>query len=130
MVRVLRYLRALRSARFIFSAIKKSRLETLTASVFLIVFLSFSLSSAFVLEFERGHESTILTAEDALWWSFLNIMNAKTSIDQAVSAEGVGATTILNKVGLLLFAYLNSIVVAWLVGHRNVSRDDDGLLYS
>ena len=114
-VRILRYLRALRSIRLLLREIKASRFETLTWSVFLIVFVSFTLSAAFILEFERIYGSTINTAESALWWAFLNLMNAKTSINQALSPEGVIMTTVLNKLGLLLFAYVNSVLVAWLV---------------
>ncbi len=121
-VRILRYLRAIRSFRILFSSLKASRLDTLTWSVFLIVFFSFTLCSAFILEFEGRHESTINTAEEALWWAFINLLNAKASLDQAVSTEGMVMTTYLNKVGLLVFAYLNSIIVAWLVAQRNVDR--------
>tara|TARA_R110002049_G_scaffold130820_6_gene289322 strand:- start:3296 stop:3979 length:684 start_codon:yes stop_codon:yes gene_type:complete len=117
-VRIVRYLRALRSIRILLQGIKTSRFETLTWSVFLIVFVSFTLSAAFILEFERTYGSTINTAESALWWAFLNIMNAKTSINQALSPEGIIITTVLNKIGFLVFAYLNSILVAWLVMQR------------
>ncbi len=125
-VRILRYLRALRSVRILLQGIKASRFETLTWSVFLIVFVSFTLSAAFILEFERSYESTINSAESALWWAFLNLMNARTSINQALSPEGIIITTVLNKIGLLLFAYLNSMLVAWLVlQHRGKSVAED-----
>lgn len=117
-VRILRYLRALRSMRILLQRIKTSRFETLTWSVFLIVFVSFTLSAAFILEFERTYGSTINTAESELWWAFLNLKNAKASISQALSPEGIIITTVLNKIGLLVFAYLNSMLVAWLVLQR------------
>lgn len=114
-VRIIRYLRALRSVRVLLSNLNASRFETLSISVFLVVFLCFTLSSAFILEFERGLDSTLNSAQSALWWSFLNLMNAKASISQAVSPEGIVMTTILNKVGLLIFAYLNAMIIAWLL---------------
>lgn len=120
-VRIIRYLRAIKSIKVLLTSLHVSRFETLTLSVFLVVFMSFSLSSAFILEFERGFDSQINTAESAIWWSFLNIMNAKASISQAVSSEGAMMTLVLNKVGLLLFAYGNSMVVAWLITYRRDS---------
>ena len=121
-VRILRYLRALKSIKVILNSLHASKLETLTLCVFLVVFLSFTLSAAFILEFEREHSSSINTAESALWWTFLNIMNAKQAISQAASVEGITMTIILNKVGLLLFAYTNSMIVAWLITQKTATN--------
>lgn len=114
-VRIVRYLRAIKSIKILLNSLHASKFETLSLCVFLVVFLTFTLSSAVILEFERDFDSPIATAEAALWWAFLNLLNAKSSIDQAMSTEGVTVTILLNKVGLLLFAYLNSMLVAWLV---------------
>jgi len=67
------------------------------------------------LELEKDHAGGIDTANKALWWAFLNIMNSKVSISQAQSVGGMITTVILNKIGLLLFAYFNAMIVAWLV---------------
>lgn len=131
-VRIVRYLRAIKSIKVLLSSLHTSKIETLSLCVFLTVFIAYSLSSAFILDFEREHSSGINTAESALWWSFLNLMNAKTAVTQALSPEGITMTIILNKVGLLLFAYVNSLIVAWLVIQRqgknggNFARFDDG----
>lgn len=117
-VRIVRYLRAIKSIKILLNSLHTSKFETLSLCVFLVVFLTFTLSSAVILEFERDFDSPIATAEAALWWAFLNLLNAKSSIDQALSTEGVTVTILLNKVGLLLFAYLNSMLVAWLVMQR------------
>jgi voltage-gated potassium channel len=114
-VRIIRYLRAVKSMRILLNSINANKYETFTLCVFLIVFVSFTLSSAFILEFERNFKSDLNNAESALWWAFLNILNAKTAIGQAVSPEGAIMTTFLNKVGVLLFAYMNSMFIAWLV---------------
>lgn len=118
-VRLIRYLRAIKSMKILLNSIHANKYETFTICIFLIVFVSFTLSSAFILEFEREFTSSINTAETALWWAFLNILNAKTAIGQAVSSEGVIMTTFLNKVGVLLFAYINSMFIAWLVFQKN-----------
>ncbi|WP_201777827.1 ion transporter [Thalassomonas actiniarum] len=122
-VRVIRYLRAIKSIKILVKSLHVSKYETFTLSILLIVFVSFTLSSAFILEFERSYNSSINTAESALWWAFLNLMNAKTSISQAVSHEGIIMTTVLNKVGLLLFAYVNSMFIAWLVVQKRTDLE-------
>ncbi len=123
-VRIIRYFRAIKSIKILLKSIHASKIETLSLCVFLIIFLTYSLSSAFILDFERDFDSQINTAESALWWSFLNLMNAKTSVTQALSPEGITVTIILNKVGLLLFAYFNSMIVAWLVIQNNTRHDE------
>jgi len=117
-IRIVRYLRALKSVKILVGSLHASKYETLSLCVFLVVFLTFTLSAGFILEFEKEYHSQISTAEGALWWAFLNLLNAKSSITMAQSSEGVAATILLNKVGLLLFAYLNSMLVAWLVTKR------------
>lgn len=117
-VRILRFLRAIRSVRILYRSLLKDRVESLTILVFLFVFVSFTLTACLVLEFERAHESAISTAEAALWWTLLNLLNAKTSIATAVSAEASLAAIYLNKVGLVVFAYFNALLVAWLLAKR------------
>ncbi len=117
-VRIIRVLRAVKSVKFLYSTIQKSKFQSLTLLVLLITLISFSICSSLILEFETGQSSTLNTAQDALWWSFLNIMNAKVSINTAQSSEGIFLTIVLNKIGLLLFAYFNAMLVAWLIQKR------------
>ena len=56
----------MKSLRILVANIRSSKLETLSWSVFLIVFTSFTLSAALILEYERGYDSSINTAEQAL----------------------------------------------------------------
>ncbi len=118
-IRIFRVFRVLRSFRLIYKSVNESRFETLTVMTFIIVFFSFTTAASLILEFERGHGSTITTAADALWWAILNLLNAKTGFHPAVSPEGIFTTVLLNKIGLLLFAYLNAMVIAWILNHRN-----------
>ncbi len=131
-VRIIRYLRAIKSVKVLLTGLHSNKFETLSLCVFLAIFMVFTLSAGAILEFERDYGSQIATAESALWWAFLNLLNAKSSISQALSPEGVVVTILLNKAGLLLFAYLNSMLVAWLVLQKGqgtksvVSSVDDG----
>lgn len=117
-VRVLTILRAIKSIRVIGDSVKASPFETLSAMTFIVVFVSFSVSAGLILEFERGLNSQLSISSDALWWSFLSIMNAKGGFHAPVSPDGILLTVYLNKIGLLLFAYFNGSVVAWLVSNR------------
>ena len=117
-VRIIRFLRAIKSFKILMNSLQNSRFESLTLIVLLITFLAFTLCSSLILEYEREYDSSIRVAKDALWWSFLNIMNAKVSITTAQSSEGMVLTVILNKVGFLLFAYFNAIIIAWLIQKR------------
>lgn len=117
-VRVIRIMRAMKSIHVIGASVKSSPFETLTVMIFIIVFVSFSVSAGLILEFERGFNTPFTKSTDAVWWSFLSIMNAKGGFYTPVSPEGVLTTVYLNKIGLLLFAYVNGSIVAWLIGHR------------
>lgn len=116
--RILRVLRAIRSAKYLYRSLLSEKIKSLTLLVFIFVFFSYTVSAVIVLDFERTQPSEIDTAEKALWWSFLNLMNAKTSISSATTTEAALAAIYLNKVGLIIFAYLNAILIAWLM-NRN-----------
>ncbi len=118
-VRVIRIFRVFRSFRSIYKTVNESRFETLTVMTFMIVFFSFTLAAGLILEFERDYESTIKTASDALWWALMNLLNSKIGFQPAISPEGIFTTVLLNKIGLLLFAYLNAGIISWIFSYRN-----------
>lgn len=120
-IRILRFLRTIKSLKILIKAIQQSKIESLTLIVLFVTFVSYSACAGLILEFEKDYNSTINSANAALWWAFLNIMNAKVSIEQALSPEGIVVTIILNKIGLLLFAYFNAIIIAWLLNKRSNS---------
>lgn len=117
-IRILRFLRAIKSIRFLFQSVQKSKIQSLTILVLFVSFLSYATCASLILEYERDYSSGINTASEALWWSFLNIMNAKVSINESLSSEGAIITIILNKIGLLLIAYFNALIITWLLQRR------------
>jgi len=123
-VRIISIFRAVKSASVIGRSVSVSPFETLSVMVFIIVFLSFSISAGLILGFERGYNSALSSSSDALWWSFLSIMNAKAGFQNPVSPEGVLSTVYLNKIGLLLFAYVNGSIVAWLLSNKRTNTDN------
>jgi len=120
-VRIIRILRIFKSFRVIYQSVRASPFETLSLMTFLIVFFSFTIASGLILEFEREFDSSIRQASDAIWWSFLSILNAK-GASIPVSPEGVLATVFLNKIGLLLFAYINASIISWLINSKPSSE--------
>ena len=118
LVRILRFFRAIKSLRLLAQTLYRSKYESLTLTVLLVVFFSYTSCAGLILEFEQEVGGTINTASEALWWAFLNILNAKVAIDEAQSTGGVIITVVLNKVGLLVFAYANAMIIAWLLDNK------------
>lgn len=122
-IRIIRFFRTIKSIRLLATTVLNSKTQSLSLVVLMTTFIAFTICTGLILEFERGTGSSIQTANDAFWWAFLNLMNAKTSIDQAQSTAGAITTIVLNKVGLLIFAYFNAMIVAWLINKRQLVAD-------
>ena len=120
-IRIIRFFRALRSVRVIWASLRDRKAETLSLVVFLSVFFIYTICSALILHFEHQVGGEIVTAKDALWWSFLNILNAKISLSPNLTSATATITVILNKVGVMIFAYINAMFVAWLISSRTDS---------
>lgn len=125
-IRIVRVFRAIKSFRVLFETVKASPFETLSVMTTLVVLFAFSISASLIIGFERGLDSPIVTASDALWWATLSILNAKAGMVAPVSSEGVLTTVFLNKVGLLIFAWLNASIIAWLLNARRSVADPTG----
>lgn len=117
-IRIFRFLRTIKSLKILIHTIHKSKYQSFSLVIFLITFVIFTLCASVILDFEAETASQIKTASDALWWAFLNIMNAKIAVTQAQSYAGQITTIVLNKLGLVLFAYFNAMMIAWLVQRR------------
>lgn len=122
LVRVVRFFRSLKSIKVIYQSIRTRKVQSLSFIVLLVTFISYTTCSSLILYFESETNPELSTASAALWWSFLNIMNAKISINAATTNAGQFMTVLLNKVGLLLFAYFNGIIIAWLVQRRSTMK--------
>ncbi len=117
-IRIFRFLRTIKSLKILIHTIHKSKYQSFSLVIFLVTFVIFTLCASVILDFEAETTSQIKTASDALWWAFLNIMNAKIAVTQAQSYAGQITTIVLNKLGLVLFAYFNAMMIAWLVQRR------------
>ena len=125
LIRILRFLRTIKSLKVLIYSIHSSKFQSFTFSVALVTFVAFSVCATLLLEFESPANESLRTANDVLKWSFLNLMNAKISIVETKTQGGVIVTIILNKLGLLLFAYFNAIIVAWLIQTKQVFKSSN-----
>lgn len=83
-----------------------------------ILLLVFLYGSILIYGFEKNLESSIVEAKDAMWWTFLNILNAKIGLEGVASEEAKVTTVILNRFGFVLFALFNGVFLAWLLNIR------------
>jgi voltage-gated potassium channel len=78
-------------------------------------------SALAVFEAERSAPgSTILTFEDAFWWSLVTVTTVGYGDSFPVTSDGRGVAILLMFVGIGLFSTLTAILAAWVVeGNRN-----------
>ena len=55
-----------------------------------------------------------------------SVLTPRTLRTDAQSTGGIAVTVLLNKVGLLVFAYLNAALIAWLLQQRAERKKDTG----
>ena len=116
LVRIIRFLRGLKSIRVMILEFRRHKSESIFLFSIFTTLLAFMYGAIFVLEFEKGAETTtIVTASDAMWWTFVNILNGKSSISNVMTEETQALTLILNRYGFFLFAIYNALFIAWVI---------------
>jgi voltage-gated potassium channel len=114
-IRILRLLRGLRSTRVIITHLYRNRARGVLTTVGLITFVLILFASIAVLNVETTPESTIKTAEDALWWSLATVTTVgygdvypRTTIGHIVAA-------VLMVAGVALFGTFTATVASFFV---------------
>ncbi len=106
-LRVIRLLRAIRSVHLVAAAVFRDRLRGgVTALVFAAV-LVIGFSSVSILVCERGPDSNIKTAEDAIWWSFATITTVGYGDCYPKTTEGRAIGIILMIAGISIYGCLS-----------------------
>jgi voltage-gated potassium channel len=114
-VRVLRVVRVIKASRLLALALTSRRRESAVwAAVFISIVVVFSASIA-VLEFERGPDSNITNAEDAVWWSITTITTMGYGDRYPVTTGGRLVAVALMVVGVGLFGALSGAAAAWFM---------------
>jgi voltage-gated potassium channel len=125
-VRTLRLLRGLKSARMISTYLAKRRSDSAIAAVALVALLTIVFASIAVLHFERDFRSAnIVTAEDALWWAVATITTVGYGDRFPVSTGGRFVAAIAMTVGVGLFGTFTAFVATWFIEPGEQEQDDE-----
>lgn len=115
-IRILRLLRAVRSLRALLEILFRSRTGGGVASVSMITFLVLALSSSGILVAERGPDSNITTAEDAVWWSITTITTVGYGDLYPTTTAGRLIAGVLMFCGVGLFGTLSGVIAGFFLG--------------
>jgi voltage-gated potassium channel len=119
--RVLRLIRAVKSVRLLFELFYHNRTQGGVASVFMITFLVLSLSTAGILVAERAPDSSIQTAEDALWWGITTITTVGYGDLYPVTTTGRIIAVGLMLTGVGLFGTMSGVIASFFLGDRKTT---------
>ena len=125
MVRVIRILRAFRSARHLVAFLYLRRTRNLALTVVLTAFVLVIFSSIAVLVFEDEKESNIRTPFDAVWWAVSTMTTVGYGDKVPVTVEGKIVAMILMVVGVGLFGVLTGLFARIFMGPDLKKEDAD-----
>ncbi len=119
--RILRLILVLRSLHEFFRVFFVNRTRGGMASVFAITFLMLTLTSSGILFCERTPNSTIHTAEDAVWWSITTVANVGYGDTYPVTLPGRILAACLMFTGVGLFGTLSGVIASFFLGGSEAS---------
>lgn len=122
-VRIVRLLRGVRSTRVIITHLFENRAKGTFATVALITFVVLVFSSIAVLNVETAPDSTIKTAEDALWWSLATVTTVGYGDVYPKTTVGHIVAGFLMIAGVALFGTFTATVASLFV--QQDSRQED-----
>jgi len=126
--RILRLFMVVRSLRELVLLIFRTRTQGGVASVFTIMFLVLTLSSASILICERTPGANIVTAEDAVWWSVTTITTVGYGDKYPVTMAGRGLAIMLMITGVGLFGTMSGVVASFFLGEDKAAKDKEKAL--
>jgi voltage-gated potassium channel len=123
-VRIVRVLRGVRSTRVIIAHLFQNRARGTLATVSLITFVLIVFSSIAVLNVETAPDSTIRTAEDALWWSLATVTTVGYGDVYPKTTAGHIVGGVLMSSGIALFGTFTATVASFFV-QQDGKREDE-----
>jgi voltage-gated potassium channel len=123
-VRIMRLLRGVRSTRVIIAHLFQNRARGTLATVSLITFVLIVFSSIAVLNVETAPDSTIRTAEDALWWSLATVTTVGYGDVYPKTTAGHIVGSVLMIAGIALFGTFTATVASFFV-QQDGKREDE-----
>lgn len=124
LIRIVRLLRGVRSTRVIIRHLFENRARGTFATVSLITFVLLVFSSIVILNVETGPNSTIKTAEDALWWSLATITTVGYGDVYPRTTAGHAVAAVLMIAGVALFSTFTATVASLFV-HQDMKHEED-----
>lgn len=115
LVRILRMLRGVRSTRVIITHLFDNRARGTFATVTLISFVLIVFSSIIILNWETDPQSTIKTAEDALWWALATVTTVGYGDVYPRTTVGHIVGAVLMVAGVALFGTFTATVASFFV---------------
>jgi voltage-gated potassium channel len=125
-IRIVRLLRGLRSTRVIIVHLFQNRARGTLATVALITFVLIVFSSIAILNVETDPDSTIKTAEDALWWSLATVTTVGYGDVYPKTTVGHMVAGVLMVSGIALFGTFTATVASFFV-QQDSRREDQKL---
>ncbi len=122
-VRVLRILRTVRSAKTILGMVFANRAKGTFASVAVATVAVMIAASIAILNVETMPHSTIRTASDALWWSFVTIATVGYGELHPVTTAGRGIAAILMTAGIGLFGTFTAYLASFFIQPRALTPE-------
>ncbi|MEI7899569.1 MAG: ion transporter [bacterium] len=124
LVRILRMLRGIRSTRVIVTHLFDNRARGTFATVTLISFVLIVFASIIILNWETVPESTIRTAEDALWWSLATVTTVGYGDVYPATTVGRIVGAVLMVAGVALFGTFTATVASFFVQQDNKHEEE------
>lgn len=116
-IRVVRLVVALRSARQFFGALFGNRRQAGLMTLLVLTFVVVSFASTGLLLVETSPDSNIRTAEDALWWSMTTITTVGYGDRFPVTNAGRIIASAMMLFGIGLFGSLSGVAASFFIGH-------------
>lgn len=125
LIRLLRILRAFRTTNMLVHHVFKNKLKGTLTSALIFAILIIIFSSIAILQVEHHPNSNILTAEDALWWSYVTITTVGYGDLYPVTTEGRIIAAFLMTTGVGLFGTFTAYVSSLFVIKQNKENEND-----
>ena len=123
LIRILRLLRGVRSTRVIVTHLYKNRARGTFATVAMITFVLIIFSSIAMLNVETSPESTIKTAEEALWWSLATVTTVGYGDVYPKTTVGHIVGSVLMIAGVAIFGTFTATVASYFV-HQDIKFEE------
>ena len=119
LIRLIRVFRAFKATKLIFEHINRNKKQSALTSVALISFLMVIFSSIAILQFEKDVNSNIVTAEDAIWWSYVTITTVGYGDKFPITTEGRIIGAVLMTMGVGIFGTFTALVSSWFIQNKD-----------